>query len=98
MSSADESSGVVSQKVTIINRRGLHARASAKFCAVAGSFEADIRVIRDGFTVGACSIMGLLTLGAGENSVIELTASGPQAMEAIDTLVKLVEDRFGEGE
>ncbi|NHK28541.1 HPr family phosphocarrier protein [Parvularcula flava] len=98
MSDTQESDGVVSQKVTIINRRGLHARASAKFCAVAGSFEADIRVIRDGFTVGACSIMGLLTLGAGENSVIELTATGPQAMEAVDTLVKLVEDRFGEGE
>ncbi|MEZ5922692.1 MAG: HPr family phosphocarrier protein [Parvularculaceae bacterium] len=85
-------------RVRIINRRGLHARASAKFCAVAGSFDADIRVTKDEFTVGGKSIMGLLMLGAGVDSDIAIEATGPQAAEAIDTLVKLVADKFGEGE
>lgn len=85
-----------SATVTIRNKRGLHARASAKFCAVAGSFDAAVRVSKDGYDVGGCSIMGLLTLGAGIGSDIKITASGPQAALALDTLVKLVEDRFGE--
>ena len=93
-----DSAAALRQRVTIVNRRGLHARASAKFCAVAGSFEADVLVAKDGFEVGGCSIMGLLTLGAGEGAEIELAASGPQAAEALDTLVKLVRDRFGESE
>lgn len=90
--------GTVRQTVTIVNRRGLHARASAKFCAVAGAYEADVRVTKDGMTVGGTSIMGLLTLGAGEGSEIELSATGPQAEEVLDTLTKMIGDRFGEGE
>ena len=86
------------ERVTILNRRGLHARASSKFCAVAGAFDATITVTKDGYSVGGCSIMGLMMLGAGIDSEIELTVSGPQAHEAMDTLVKLIEDRFGEGE
>lgn len=82
--------------VTICNKRGLHARASAKFCAVSGSFDAVVRVSKDGYDVGGCSIMGLLTLGAGIGSDIKITTSGRQAEVALDTLVKLVADRFGE--
>lgn len=82
--------------VVIRNRRGLHARASAKFCAAAAAWDAGVRVRKDDYEVGGCSIMGLLMLGAGAGSQITILAEGPQAKEAVDTLVKLVEDRFGE--
>lgn len=88
----------VSAVVTLVNIRGLHARASAKFCAVAESFEATIKVSKDDFTVGGSSIMGLMTLGAGVGSEIAISAEGPQAAEAVHALVRLVEERFGEGE
>lgn len=90
--------GDVSAEVVIVNRRGLHARASAKFAAVAGSFEATIRVTKDGVTVGARSIMGLMMLGAGLGSTITITASGAQSQEALETLAGLIADKFGEGE
>ena len=86
-----------SAKVEINNFRGLHARASAKFCAVAGSWDAIVTVSKDEITVGGCSIMGLLLLGAGKGSIIRIDADGPQAEEAVKTLVRLVEERFGEG-
>lgn len=88
----------VSADVLIVNRRGLHARASAKFAAVAGSFDAIVRVTKDGVTVGARSIMGLMMLGAAKGSTVTITASGPQAQEALDTLIGLLADKFGEGE
>lgn len=88
----------VSRTVTILNRRGLHARASAKFCAVAASWDADVRVSKDEFTVGGKSIMGLLMLGAGRGAEITITATGPQASEAVETLTRLVAEKFGEGE
>ncbi len=88
----------VSATVQIINRRGLHARASAKFAAVAGSFDAVVRVTKDGITVGARSIMGLMMLGAGKGSTVTITATGPQAAEALETLIGLLADKFGEGE
>ncbi len=87
-----------SRKIVIKNRRGLHARASAKFCAVASSWDAAIRVQKDDQEVGACSIMGLLMLGAGIGSEITITATGAQAEEAIETLIRLVDERFGEDE
>ena len=90
------SDGEVRVTVRISNRRGLHARASAKFCALAASWEAAVKVSKDGYTVGGCSIMGLLTLGAGPGSDIEIAATGPQADEAIHALRSLVEDKFGE--
>ncbi len=92
------SGGPISATVTIVNRRGLHARASARFCAVAGAFDAKVAVTKDQITVGGRSIMGLLMLGAGVGSTVEIVASGPQAAEALDTLVNLVADKFGEGE
>jgi phosphocarrier protein len=85
-----------SAAVTIRNRKGLHARASAKFVKCAESFQATVRVTRDGQTVGGTSIMGLMMLAAGPGSVILLEAEGPQAPEAIEALVALVEDGFGE--
>ncbi|MEZ5908594.1 MAG: HPr family phosphocarrier protein [Hyphomicrobiaceae bacterium] len=83
-------------EVTIVNVKGLHARASAKFVKCAETFDADIRVTRDSQTVGGTSIMGLMMLAAGIGSVIHIEADGPEAEAAIAALVALVADRFGE--
>lgn len=85
-----------SAAVTIRNRKGLHARASAKFVKCAETFNANVRVTRDGNAVGGTSIMGLMMLAAGPGAVIMLEADGPEAREAIQALVALVEDGFGE--
>lgn len=82
--------------VDICNARGLHARASAKFVKLASGFESEIRVTRDGVTVDARSIMGLLMLGAGIGCSIDIEADGPDAQEAIDALNDLVARRFDE--
>ena len=83
-------------EVMICNRKGLHARASAKFVKCAERFNANIRVTRDGQTVGGTSIMGLMMLGASIGTTIKLEADGPEAPEAIEALVALVADGFGE--
>ena len=80
----------------IINRRGLHARASAKFVKLASSFESEIHVTRDGVTVDARSIMGLLMLGAGIGCSIDVSAEGPDAEEAMEALTDLVARKFDE--
>jgi phosphocarrier protein len=82
--------------VEIVNERGLHARASAKFVKAASQFQAHVTVTRDGQTVDAQSIMGLMMLGAGPGSLVEIAADGPQAEEVLSVLVQLVEDRFDE--
>ena len=82
--------------VEITNERGLHARASAKFVKLASSFDSAIRVIRDGQTVDARSIMGLLMLGAGPGCSIEIEAEGPDATTAVQSLTELVAGRFDE--
>ena len=92
------SSGPIIRKAEICNKRGLHARASAKFCALAGEFESQIRVMRDGTEVGGCSIMGLMMLGAGLGSTILIKAEGDDADAALEALAGLVADRFGEDE
>ena len=84
------------RSLTIVNRRGLHARASAKFVKCADGFDAEISVSKDGQTVGGTSIMGLMTLAAAPGSSIELSASGPEAEAALAALAKLVEEGFGE--
>jgi phosphocarrier protein len=84
--------------VEIINKRGLHARASAKFVKLAADYDAEVTVTRDGQSVDARSIMGLMMLGAGPGSVLELTAEGVQADEALDALGELVANRFEEEE
>jgi phosphocarrier protein len=82
--------------VEIVNARGLHARASAKFVKAAAQFDADVKVSREGQTVDAQSIMGLMMLGAGPGSEIEIIAEGPEADAAVDGLAQLVADRFDE--
>jgi phosphocarrier protein HPr len=82
--------------VTIRNRKGLHARASAKFVKCAETFNADIVVFRDGQSVGGTSIMGLMMLAAGPGSVLSIRAEGPEAGPALAALIGLVDDGFGE--
>jgi len=84
------------RRVTIVNRRGLHARASARFVKCAEGFDCEVTVLKDGQSVGGTSIMGLMTLSAGVGSSIELQAAGREAEAALDALVSLVEDGFGE--
>jgi len=80
----------------IINQRGLHARASAKFVQAADAFQARITVERDGMQVGGTSIMGLMMLAAGPGSTIRVSAAGPDARQALDALEALVANKFGE--
>ncbi|TDH37843.1 HPr family phosphocarrier protein [Pseudohoeflea suaedae] len=87
-----------SREFPIRNKRGLHARASAKFVQVAEGYDADVKVSRDGTTVGGTSIMGLMLLAASPGCSIFVEASGPQAEDVLDALEKLVADRFGEEE
>ncbi len=82
--------------VEIVNKRGLHARASAKFVKLAADFEAEVTVTRDGQSVDARSIMGLMMLGAGPGSMLELSAEGREAEAALDALSDLVRSRFEE--
>ena len=86
------------RSVEIINKRGLHARASAKFVKAASTFDAEVRVSKDGQTVDALSIMGLMMLAAGPGSTIEIEAEGVEAERALDALVELVTNRFDEDE
>lgn len=90
--------GALVRELPIINRKGLHARASAKFVQCCENFEADIRVTRCGETVGGTSIMGLLTLAAAQGTTVSVSASGRQAQDALDALETLLGNRFGEDE
>ncbi len=82
--------------VTIINRRGLHARAAARFVKTAERFKAEVTVVRKDSAVSGLSIMGLMMLAAGPGSTLELRASGEEAEAALDALVKLIADKFDE--
>ena len=84
--------------LTIINRKGLHARASAKLVQVAASFQSEITIAKDGVRVVGTSIMGLLMLAAAPGCVIEASAIGSDAVQALDAIEALVKDRFGESE
>ena len=83
-------------ELTIRNKKGLHARASAKFVKCAENFNASIRVTREGNTVGGTSIMGLMMLAAGQGTTIIIEVEGPEAVEAMAALSALVQDGFGE--
>ena len=88
--------GAVSKELLIINKRGLHARASAKFVQTVEKFSAEVWVTRGNETVGGTSIMGLMMLAAGPGTTIKVSAIGPEAEEAIDAITKLVESKFNE--
>jgi phosphocarrier protein len=90
--------GTHTRDVVIANRRGLHARASAKFVQCAEGFDATITVSRDNHTVGGTSIMGLMMLAAAPGTTIRISASGPDAEAAIHALSDLVSGNFGEDE
>lgn len=87
-----------SRDLAIINRKGLHARATAKFVHCVEGYDAEVRVTRCGETVGGLSIMGILTLGAAQGSTITVSASGPDAERVVEALASLLADRFGEDE
>lgn len=88
--------GAIVRIAGIRNQRGLHARAAAKFVKLAGAFNAQVRVIKGDTDVSGVSIMGLMMLGAGIGTDIELRASGPQAADAMAALIDLIERRFDE--
>ncbi len=90
--------GAVVRSLTICNRKGLHARASARFVQTVEKFDADVRVMRCGETVGGTSIMGLMMLAASPGTKITVEATGREANEVIEALTALIELRFGENE
>lgn len=85
-----------SKDLLIINKRGLHARASAKFVQTVDGFDAEVTVSKDGMTVGGTSIMGLMMLAASPGCSVHVTAIGVQASEVLAALEALVANRFGE--
>jgi len=90
--------GAVTRVLKIVNEKGLHARASAKFVQTVEKFDAEVTVERAGESVGGNSIMGLMMLAAGIGTSINVSATGPQAAEVIDALDALVSSKFGEEE
>jgi phosphocarrier protein HPr len=88
--------GAISKELLIINKRGLHARASAKFVQTVEKFSAEVWVTRGSETVGGTSIMGLMMLAAGPGTTIRVSATGPEAEAAIAAITKLVESKFNE--
>ena len=88
--------GAVVRQLTICNRKGLHARASAKFVQTVEKFDAEVRVTRGSETVGGTSIMGLMMLAASSGCAITVEATGSEAAQVIDALSALINSRFGE--
>ena len=89
---------MIKTPTTIINKLGLHARASAKLSKMAGSFPCEVWMSRNGRRINAKSIMGVMMLAAGIGSEVEIETSGAQEQEAMDALLGLIADKFGEGE
>lgn len=96
--SASPADGAVTRVLKIINEKGLHARASAKFVQLVEKFDAKVSVSRNGESAGGDSIMGLMMLAAGIGTSITISATGPQAAEVVAALDALVSSRFGEDE
>ena len=86
------------KQVKIINKLGLHARAAAKFVTLASEFDADIKLTRNNRTVSGKSIMGVMMLAAGKGATINIETSGEDEAEAMQSLLALINDYFGEGE
>ncbi|HVW75294.1 MAG TPA: HPr family phosphocarrier protein [Rhizomicrobium sp.] len=87
---------VLHASATILNKRGLHARASAKIVEAAARFQSEIHIIKDGSAVNGRSIMGLMMLAASIGSTVMVTAEGPDAQEALTAILALIEAKFGE--
>ena len=86
----------ITKTLTILNKKGLHARASARFVQTLEKFDAKVIVSKDDTNVGGASIMGLMMLAAGKGSQIEVSAAGPDADAAMAAIETLVKERFGE--
>ncbi len=89
---------MLTREIEITNKLGLHARASAKLTQLAGQFSSDVFLARNGRKVNAKSIMGVMMLAASKNSKIFIEIDGSDESEAMEALIKLIEDKFGEGE
>ena len=89
---------MLKRDIKVVNKLGLHARASAKLTQLASSFKSAVWIARNGRRVNAKSIMGVMMLAAGIGSTVELETDGPDEQEAIDALEKLFAERFGEAE
>jgi phosphocarrier protein HPr len=89
---------MLQQHITIINKFGLHTRAAAKLVALAARFESSIKLTKNDHTIDAKSIMGVITLGATKDSILELSITGGDELEARDAILGLVNGRFGEPE
>lgn len=98
MPDAQPAEDAVVRALVICNKKGLHARASAKFVQTVEKFDADVRVTRGHETVGGTSIMGLMMLAAAPGTSITVSATGPQAAAAVDALEALIASRFGEAD
>lgn len=86
------------QEIEIVNQLGLHARASAKLTQLAGSYNSDVWMARDGRRVNAKSIMGVMMLAAAKGTNIEFEVDGPDEQAAMNAIIALINDKFGEGE
>lgn len=95
---SDSGEDAITRVVEIVNKKGLHARASAKFVQIAEKYKSSVTVTRGNETVGATSIMGLMMLAAGTGTLITIKASGPDAIDAMEALCDLVTGGFGEEE
>ncbi|MGF2733459.1 HPr family phosphocarrier protein [Marinobacter sp. DUT-1] len=89
---------MIRRPITIINKLGLHARATAKLVATASEFDSQVRIARNGREVDAKNIMQVMMLAASQGTEVELIAEGPDEERAIEALVRLIDDYFGEGE
>jgi len=89
---------VICETITVLNKLGMHARASAKFVQLSSEFKCDIHLTRNGQTVNGKSIMGIMMLAASKGSEIKVCAEGEDEARAVQSLVDLVNDRFGEDE
>jgi phosphocarrier protein len=92
------SRSVAEREIEIVNKLGLHARASAKFTQTAGQFQSDVWLSRNGRRVNGKSIMGVMMLAAARGTTVKLETEGPDEAEALTALAALIEDKFGEGE
>ncbi|WP_088283426.1 HPr family phosphocarrier protein [Ideonella sp. A 288] len=89
---------MIQSTITISNKLGLHARASAKLTKLAGTFQSEIHMARNGRRINAKSIMGVMMLAAGMGSEVEIETDGPDEQQAMEALRALIADRFGEGQ